>query len=53
MTVYAGNFYNPVNLTKHMSSNGTYTCGTLTVDRKNNPKEVGWKKLGKGEMVWT
>ena len=25
-TGYADNFYNSVNLTKHMSSNGTYIC---------------------------
>ena len=51
-TVYADKFYNSVNLTKHMYSNVTYICGTLRADRKNNLKEVVWKKHGKGEMVW-
>ena len=41
-----------MHFTKHESSNGTYICGTLRADRKNNPKEVVRKKLGKGEMVW-
>ena len=51
-TVYAVNFYNSFNLTKHMSSNGTYICGTLRADRKNNPKNVVRKKLGKGQIAW-
>ena len=51
-TAYPNNFYNSVNLTKYMSSNGTYICGTLTADTKNNPKEVVRKKPGMGEMVW-
>ena len=50
-TVHADDFSNSVNLTKHMSSSGTYICGRLRADRKNNPKEVVQKKLGKGEMV--
>ena len=47
-TIYADNFYNSVNLTKHMSNNGTYIFGTLRANRKNNPKEVVGKNLGKG-----
>ena len=52
-TVYADSFYNSVNLTKHMSSNGACICGTLRADGKNNPKEVVRKKLGEGELGWT
>ena len=35
-----------------MSRNGAYICGTLRAARKNNPRKVVRRKLGKGEMVW-
>ena len=44
-TIYADNFYNTPNLTKQMSSNGTYICGALRADRNNIHKEIVWKKL--------
>ena len=46
------NFYNSVPLTKALTSNSTYVCGTLRSNRKENPKDVITKKLKKGEMIW-
>ena len=51
-TVYTDNYYNSVKLTKKLTSNKTYICGTLRSDRKGNPKAVTSKKLKKGEMFW-
>ena len=51
-TVYADNYYNSVKLTKHLSKNQTYICGTLRNDRRGNPNEVTKKKLKKGELQW-
>ena len=45
------NFYNSVRLTKALTSNSTYVCGTLRSNRKENPKDVITKKLKKGEMI--
>ena len=49
--VYADNFYNSVRLTRKLSENNTYICGTLCSDRKENPKDVTKKKISKGEMI--
>ena len=51
-TIYADNFYNSVKLTKFMSANQTYICGTLLNDRKGNPKDVANKNLKRGEVEW-
>ncbi|CAG4944036.1 unnamed protein product [Parnassius apollo] len=38
--VYTDNYYNSVELTRKMSANKTYLCGTLQSTRKGNPKVV-------------
>ncbi|CAK1591112.1 unnamed protein product [Parnassius mnemosyne] len=50
--VYTDNYYNSVELTRKMSANKTYLCGTLQSTRKGNPKVVTSAKLKKGEMIW-
>ncbi|CAK1591154.1 unnamed protein product [Parnassius mnemosyne] len=50
--VYTDNYYNSVELTRKMSANKTYLCGTLQSTRKGNPKVVTSAKLMKGEMIW-
>ncbi|CAG5057771.1 unnamed protein product [Parnassius apollo] len=50
--VYTDNYYNSVELTRKMSANETYLCGTLQSTRKGNPKVVTSAKLKKGKMIW-
>lgn len=50
--LYTDNYYNSVGLTKTLTDRSTYSCGTLRFDRKENPKDVVQKKLGKGEHCW-
>lgn len=48
--LYTDNFYNSFELAKHLLTENTYICGTLS-DRKSNPKEVTKAKLKKGDAV--
>ncbi len=50
--LYADNFYNSVPLTKTLSSQNTYLCGTLRSNRKDNPKQVVNQKLLRGELSY-
>lgn len=50
--LYADNYYNSVSLTKAMTQRSTYICGTLRVDRRENPKDLIKQKLARGEMIW-
>lgn len=50
--LYADNFYNSVPLTKTLTGQNTYLCGTLRSNRKDNPKEVVNQKLLRGELSY-
>lgn len=50
--LYTDNFYNSVSLTKTLTSQSTYLCGTLRSNRKENPKEVVKQKLMSGELSY-
>ncbi|KAG4074074.1 hypothetical protein HA402_014279 [Bradysia odoriphaga] len=53
--LYADNFYNSVPLTKTLTSQNTYLCGTLRSNRKDNPKQVVSlvsQKLLRGELSY-
>lgn len=50
--LYADNFYNSVSLTKKLTSQSTYLCGTLRSNRKENPEEVVKQKLMRGELSY-
>lgn len=50
--LYADNFYNSVSLTKTLTAQSTYLCGTLRSNRKENPKEVVKQKLMRGELSY-
>ncbi|GBP76369.1 PiggyBac transposable element-derived protein 4 [Eumeta japonica] len=49
--IYADNFYNSPDLTRHLSERKTYICGTLRKMRKNLPKDVTNAKLKRGELA--
>ena len=46
------NFYNSADLTDVLSSKQMYVCGTLTSNKRRNPKKVVKLKLKRGEVVW-
>lgn len=50
--LYMDNFYNSVSLTKTLTNQKTYVCGTLTANRQKELKKNVNKKLKKGEMIW-
>uniref|UniRef100_A0A0A9W0B8 PiggyBac transposable element-derived protein 4 n=3 Tax=Lygus hesperus TaxID=30085 RepID=A0A0A9W0B8_LYGHE len=49
--IYLDNFHNSVDLAASLLEEKTHVTGTLSADRKHNPKEVVTKKLKKGEVV--
>lgn len=48
-TLYMDNFYNSVKLALHLYDNKITVVGMLWKNRKDNPKEVLYSKLKKGE----
>ena len=50
-TLCTDNWYTSVNLAKQLIQKNTHLIGTLRSNRKDNPKEVVFKKLKRGECV--
>lgn len=50
-SLYMDNYYNSYELAKQLAARKTHCTGTLRSNRKSFPKEVGSKKLKRGETI--